>query len=215
MLQEKHKLDVEETGAYVFEDVQASVHHSYNLPAIQKLMPKGTHQLLDAGCGNGYVSNWLSGLGHKVWGSDYSESGVELAQNNFPDLNFFQADLLAGPPKVIPVGGYDGVVTLEVIEHLFDPEKFLENLYSAIKPGGFLLLTTPYHGYVKNLALSLINQWDGHFMVNSAGGHIKFFSPKTLHRMMKEVGFEPIKTVGSGRGPLMWCSMVSLARRPA
>jgi len=153
------KVSVEGTGAYEFQDVEASIHHGYNLPAIEKLMPAGKHKILDAGCGNGYVANWLSEKGHQVWGSDYSESGVEMAQTNFPDLTFFQADLIAGPPKIVPVGGYDGIVTLEVIEHLFDPEKFLANLLTALKPGGFLILTTPYHGYVKNLALSVMNQF--------------------------------------------------------
>lgn len=208
------KVDVEQSGAYQFKDAQPSIHHGYNLPAIEKLMPTGQHKILDAGCGNGYVANWLSQKGHTVWGSDYSESGVGLAQGNYPDLTFFQADLLAGPPKVVPPGGYDGIVTLEVIEHLFDPEKFLANLLAALKPGGFLILTTPYHGYVKNLALSVMNQWDGHFMVSSVGGHIKFFSPRTLHKMMNEQGFEPVKTIGAGRGPLLWCSSVSLARKP-
>lgn len=208
------KVEVEQTGAYNFKDVEPSIHHGYNIPAIEKMLPPGQHKILDAGCGNGYVANWLSQKGHQVWGSDYSESGVELAQNNFPDLTFFQADLLAGPPKIVPLGGYDGIVSLEVIEHLFDPEKFLENLWKAIKPGGFLILTTPYHGYVKNLMLSLVNQWDGHFMVSSVGGHIKFFSPKTINVMLTEQKFVHEKTKGAGRGPLMWCSMVVMARKP-
>lgn len=208
------KVDVEQTGAYTFKDVEPSIHHGYNLPTIEKMLPAGQHRLLDAGCGNGYVANWLSLKGHEVWGSDYSESGVELAQSNFPDLTFFQADLIAGPPKIVPMGGYDGIISLEVIEHLFDPEKFLENLWTAIKPGGFLILTTPYHGYVKNLMLSLVNQWDGHFMVSSVGGHIKFFSPKTLKTMLEQQNFQHEKIKGSGRGPLLWCSMVAMARKP-
>ncbi len=208
------KVNVETSGAYAFENVHPAGHYAYNLPAIRKLLPKGQHKLLDAGCGSGFVSNWLSGLGHKVWGCDYSASGVELAKEHFPDVEYFQADLIAGPPSIMPEGGYDGIVSVEVIEHLYDPEAFLKNLYSAIRPGGFIILTTPYHGYVKNLTLSVINQWDAHFMVNSAGGHIKFFSPATLKSMMEEVGYQELKTIGAGRGPLLWCSMVTIARKP-
>ena len=208
------KVGVEDTGAYQFKDSLASGHHRYNLPVISQLIPEGTHKILDAGCGNGYTTNWMASKGHTVWGSDYSQSGVDLATVNFPELTFFQADLIAGPPKIIPLGDYDGIISIEVIEHLFDPEKFLANLWSAIRPGGFLILTTPCHGYVKNLTLSLANQWDGHFMVNSVGGHIKFFSPKTLKSMLEETGFEYHHTKGSGRGPLLWCSMVTLAHKP-
>ena len=64
-------------------------------------------------------------------------------------------------------------------------EKFLKNLFASIKPGGFLILTTPYHGYLKNMTLSVINQWDAYLMVGSVGGHIKFFSPKTLKIMLE------------------------------
>lgn len=209
------KVSVEDSGAYQFEDIKPSIHHGYNLPTIEKMLPDdGPLNLLDAGCGNGYVANWLAQKGHNVWGSDYSQSGVDLATQNFPDLTFFQADLIAAPPKIVPVGGYDGIISLEVIEHLFDPEAFLENLWSAIKPGGFLILTTPYHGYVKNLVLSLVNQWDGHFMVSSVGGHIKFFSPKTLKTMLESKNYVHEQTKGSGRGPLLWCSMVAMARKP-
>lgn len=208
------KVAVEDSRAYQFEDVQPAIHHGYNLPVISKLIPDGIHKILDAGCGNGYTTNWLTDRGQNVWGCDYSQSGVDMAHKNFPDLTFFQADLIASPPKIVPPGGYDGVISLEVIEHLYDPEKFLQNLWTSIKPGGFLILTTPYHGYVKNMTLSLVNQWDAHFMVSSVGGHIKFFSPRTLKTMLDNTGFVYQKTKGAGRGPLLWCSMVTLARKP-
>ena len=212
-MQSLKKVDVEETGAYAFSDVNHAEHHKYNLPAIASVIPEGQHKILDAGCGSGSVSNWLAGLGHEVWGCDPSASGVKAAKSNFPAPVYFTGDLIAGPPKIIPIGGYDGIVSVEVIEHLFDPEKFLSNLNSALAPGGFIILTTPYHGYLKNLAISLINKWDGHFMVNSVGGHIKFFSPKTLHAMLERTGYEPVKTIGAGRAPLLWCSSVTLARK--
>ena len=208
------KVAVEDSGAYKFKDAQPSIHHGYNLPAISKLIPDGIHKILDAGCGSGYSTNWMAESGHSVWGCDYSQSGVDIAQENFPDLTFFQADLIASTPKIIPLGGYDGIISLEVIEHLFDPEKFLKNLFASIKPGGFLILTTPYHGYLKNMTLSVINQWDAYLMVGSVGGHIKFFSPKTLKIMLENTGFIDQKTKGAGRGPLLWCSMVTLARKP-
>ena len=212
-MQSLEKVAVEDSGAYAFGDVDHAIHHKYNLPAIASIMPAGTHKILDAGCGAGSVSNWLAGQGHQVWGCDPSASGVEVAKSNFSKPIFFAGDLIAGPPKIIPIGGYDGIVSVEVIEHLFDPERFLSNLYTALMPGGFLILTTPYHGYFKNMAISLINKWDGHFMVNSVGGHIKFFSPKTLHAMLERTGYEPVKTIGAGRLPLLWCSSVTLARK--
>lgn len=213
MLQLATKVPVEESGAYKFQDLGIPLHYAYNLPAIKSLLPAGVHKIMDAGCGAGQVSGWLSELGHDVWGCDPSKSGVEIAQNNFPKAKFFVSDLMEGPPKVVPLGGYDGIVNVEVIEHLFDPEKLLKNLHSALKPNGWIILTTPYHGYLKNLTLSLTNSWDKHFMVDSPGAHIKFFSPATLRSMMEDVGFDDIKIIGAGRAPLLWKSMVVFARK--
>ena len=213
MAQVLEKVPTEDSGAYEFQDIGSPGHHSYNLPAIQSMMPAGTHKIMDAGCGAGQVSGWLAKSGHDVWGCDPSNSGVDLAKRNFPDAKFFVSDLMEGPPKVIPVGGYDGIVSVEVVEHLFDPERLLKNLHSAIKADGWIILTTPYHGYLKNLALSLTNGWDEHFMVNSPGGHIKFFSPATLKNMLEDVGFTDIRVKGAGRAPLLWKSMVLFARK--
>ncbi len=208
------KVPVEDSGAYEYSDAHAAGHHAYNLPSIEALIPEGNHKILDAGCGSGSVSGWLSSLGHDVWGCDPSESGVAMASKAHPKAKFFTSDLVAGGPDVVPVGGYDGIVSVEVVEHLYDPDQFLKNLYGAVRPGGFLILTTPYHGYIKNLAISLVNGWDNHFMTNSVGGHIKFYSPKTIARTLRDAGFEVVKTTGSGRLPLLWCSMQVLARKP-
>ncbi|MBI4726237.1 hypothetical protein HY768_03260 [candidate division TA06 bacterium] len=76
------------------------------------------------------------------------------------------------------------------------------------------MLTTPYHGYWKNLAIALFNQWDFHHTVNWQGGHIKFFSPRTLRSLLEEAGFKNIEFKYAGRFPLLWKSMIAIARKP-
>jgi 2-polyprenyl-3-methyl-5-hydroxy-6-metoxy-1,4-benzoquinol methylase len=100
---------------------------------------------------------------------------------------------------------------LEVIEHLFSPQAFLENMRGHLRPAGMMLLSTPYHGYVKNLALSVANAWDRHHTVDWDCGHIKFFSPKTLGTMLLRSGFDLSIVRYSGRLPLMWKSMICLS----
>jgi 2-polyprenyl-3-methyl-5-hydroxy-6-metoxy-1,4-benzoquinol methylase len=204
---------VEATGAYKFGDVGSPGHHAYNLPAIESLLPSRSGAVLDAGCGAGQVTSWLHGLGFEAWGTDPSESGIELASQNFKGPNYFVSDLIAGPPEQGPADGFDGIVSVEVVEHLFDPEAMLENCHKALKPGGWIILTTPYHGYVKNLVLALTNKYDSHWMVDMPGGHIKFFSPKTITDMLHRAGFTDVTWKGAGRGPMMWCSMVVRARK--
>jgi 2-polyprenyl-6-hydroxyphenyl methylase/3-demethylubiquinone-9 3-methyltransferase len=50
-------------------------------------------------------------------------------------------------------------------------------------------------------------------MVHFEGGHIKFFSRKTLYEMLSRHGFGDFKFLGAGRLPLIWMSMIVRATR--
>ncbi len=49
--------------------------------------------------------------------------------------------------------GWDLIVSLEVIEHLFAPRRFVAEMFDLLRPGGVFIVTTAYHGYFKNLAV--------------------------------------------------------------
>lgn len=74
-------------------------------------------------------------------------------------------------------------------------------------------LTTPYHGYLKNLVLSIFNYWDKHHTVDWEGGHIKFFSERTLRQMLMATGFANITFNNAGRLQYLWKSMVCRAQK--
>jgi 2-polyprenyl-6-hydroxyphenyl methylase/3-demethylubiquinone-9 3-methyltransferase len=95
----------------------------------------------------------------------------------------------------------DVILSTEVIEHLYDPRGLLRNAHALLKPGGIIVLTTPYHGYLKNLLLAATGKMDRHFTVLWDHGHIKFWSRKTLSEALVEAGFADIRFVGSGRVP--------------
>jgi SAM-dependent methyltransferase len=70
---------------------------------------------------------------------DLSETAIEIARTRHPGVDFAARDLFAGP---LP-GGQDLVVASEVIEHVEDQPGFVALLVDAVRPGGFVLLTTP------------------------------------------------------------------------
>ena len=100
------------------------------------------------------------------------------------------------------------MIAVEVVEHLYYPKQLFDLSYRLLKSGGHLIVSTPYHGYLKNLAISLVNGWDRHFRVEWDGGHIKFFSKRTLEAMACERGFRNPRFVGAGRIPGLWKSMI-------
>jgi 2-polyprenyl-3-methyl-5-hydroxy-6-metoxy-1,4-benzoquinol methylase len=95
-----------------------------------------------------------------------------------------------------------------VIEHLFDPKQLIRQAKSFLKPGGSIILTTPFHGYWKNLALSLSGKMDPHFTVLWDVGHIKFFSVPTLTKLLRTEGATDIQFRFAGRYPFLWKSML-------
>lgn len=105
------------------------------------------------------------------------------------------------------------MVSTEVIEHLFSPHLLPRFAAGVLKPGGWLVISTPYHGYLKNLALSLVDKWDDHHTPLWHGGHIKFWSRATLSRLLEENGFVVEGFSGVGRLPWLWKSMVLVARK--
>lgn len=103
---------------------------------------------------------------------------------------------------------YPLVVSLEVIEHCIDPHAFAKTFINLIAPGGIGFLSTPYHGYLKNLALAVTGMMDRHFTVLWPGGHVKFFSMKTLGELLRDVGAREICFMRVGRIPVLAKSMV-------
>lgn len=209
---EQNRKPEEGIQLYGWKSCQATPAHSCLLPAIFKLLPQGPRlSILDAGCGNGFVAGKLAELGHQVVGIDLAEDGVAIARAAYPHLRFEVCSVYDDLTRL--VNNVDLVITSEVIEHLFYPQKFLSNVRQVIRPGGHILLTTPYHGYLKNLLISLFGMWDKHHTVDWEGGHIKFFSEGSLSRTLQAAGFADIVFHNAGRVPLIWKSMVCRARK--
>ena len=76
-------------------------------------------------------------------------------------------------------------------------------------------MSTPYHGYFKNLALAIAGKLDGHLTVLWDGGHIKFFTPGSLRVLLRRAGFSDIHFHFAGRLPWLWKSMIAIARKRA
>lgn len=202
--------------SYGWEDAHATSAHAYLLPALLaalKEISSGRRlRILDIGCGNGYIAGCLTEAGHQIVGVDASSDGIEIARRAHPCLVFHARSLYEGLSD-LAIEPFDCVVALEVIEHLYYPRRLLQESHAVLGPRGYLIASTPYHGFLKNLAISLIDGWDRHFAAAWDGGHVKFFSPRTLSAMTKEAGFRNLRIRGVGRMPLLWKSMIMVAEK--
>lgn len=173
--------------------------------------------VLDIGCGNGGVLRVISRTFPEIAtlvGIEPAPSGVETARKLVPKGVFYKTAVDVDPNE-INEGPFDAVLSVEVIEHLHYPADLLRLAKAKLlKPskthdGGRLIITTPYHGYLKNMVLSLLNQWDkGCRSPLWIGGHAKFWTFRTIRTLLEQEGFEIINFIGCGGPPLLWRSMV-------
>ena len=197
---------------YGYNNDQFSTSHIYILPIlIQQLQNGNAKTILDVGCGNGSLTRELLKKGFDVYGIDASETGITLAKTTHPDRFFLMDVTDAELPLPIRVLQFDTIISVEVIEHLYDPRAFIQFCKSILLKNhgnGSLILTTPYHGYFKNLALAVTGKFDAHLTALWDGGHIKFWSKRTLSTLLEEAGFTIEEFRGAGRIVYLWKSMV-------
>lgn len=190
---------------------------AYLLPNVLAILRRiGSKRVLDLGSGNGNLCKRLANLSFDVVGVERDAEGIEKARLVAPEVPFHRYAVEDDPTLLVGCEGtFDTVISTEVIEHLFSPRLLPRYAHAVLKEGGHLIVTTPYHGYVKNLALSLADRWDHHHTVWWEGGHIKFFSRATLTQLLHDNGFDVVDFSGVGRVPWLWKSMVVTARKRA
>lgn len=188
---------------------------NYITPAVLRILAAlKVSRVCDIGSGNGALVGDLRKVGYYAAGVEYDKQGVEIAQKNLPGVNFYNLGVQDDADVVVVAEGdrFDAVVSTEVVEHLFSPHLLPVFAHKIVRRGGHLVISTPYHGYLKNLALSVFNKWDKHHTPLWHGGHIKFWSRQTLTELLEKNGFKVVGFYGAGRLPWLWKSMILVAK---
>jgi len=150
----------------------------------------------------------------QVCGIDASTSGIEIAAKALPQASFYVADAAGTLPAMLGPCSFDAIISTETIEHLLCPRNLVRNAFDLLKPGGALLISTPYNGYLKNVVLSVTGHMDAHFTALWDGGHVKFWSRKAVSAVRLGAGFKDFTFIGAGRLPFLWKSMIIICKKP-
>ncbi len=115
------------------------------------VLDKQKAEIIDVGCGLGYLTYALRKENYNVTGVDISEDAIINAKSKFGDyyrtLDIFNETETSKK--------YDVVILTEVIEHVHNPEVFINQLSKLLKQNGKIIVTTP-----NKLASSLSCVWD-------------------------------------------------------
>ena len=99
-------------------------------------------RVLDVGCGDGALSYLLAKEGAIVSGIDNQEIAIRFAKGKAKGMNI---DFRMGSAYELPWGdsNFDAVVSSDVIEHLQDTTRYLEEIQRVTKVGGAVVISTP------------------------------------------------------------------------
>lgn len=109
---------------------------------------KKTGLILDVGCGRAWVAQELCPKNYEVVSMDISLENTTGALKKYPYDNHtaIVADAFSLP---FIENVFDYIIASEIIEHVADPAAFVQNLVRVLKPGGTLIVTTPYKEKIK------------------------------------------------------------------
>lgn len=183
-----------------------------SLKILSHILKKGA-TFLDAGCGNGMFLQRVKEKFPEVnlRGADYSQAEVREARKQGLDVK--RADF----GKNIPFKSseFDAVYAAELIEHLYDPDLFLEESNRVLKKGGYLIITTPnlcawFNRVLMPLGIQpLFLEPSTKSKLVGAGflkrfkqdpwpvGHIRIFTLAALQDMLFMYGFKPVAVKGA------------------
>ena len=176
-----------------------------------KFLPKEkSAKIGDFGCGNGIILKTIKSINPeaRLIGLDVSETALSEARITLPEAEFYK--ITDGGQLPLKDKIADFVFSSEVLEHIYDVENAFSEIARILKLGGRLLLTTPYHGLLKNILIALFS-FNKHF--NPTGPHIRFFSKRTLFSLLKKNGFEIEKYGFYGRFYPLSHSIYILAKK--
>ncbi|MEZ5937248.1 MAG: bifunctional 2-polyprenyl-6-hydroxyphenol methylase/3-demethylubiquinol 3-O-methyltransferase UbiG [Hyphomonadaceae bacterium] len=115
----------------------------FNLPG-EGRKPLSELRILDVGCGGGLISEPLARLGAQVVGVDAGEANIKAAKVHAETLDV-PVDYRVGAVEGLISGGekpFDVVLSLEVVEHVADPARFLADCAALLRPGGLMIVAT-------------------------------------------------------------------------
>lgn len=132
--------------------------------------------LLEVGCGYGYLLDEARSFFDRRVGTDFSSQAAEIARATGAEV------FVGGIEQVSPDRKFDCIIAIQVIEHVYQPLTFVKQLASHTKAGGYIVLATPDIGGA--LRKTMGRRWPS-FKVPE---HVVYFDFRSLRALMHQAG---------------------------
>ena len=165
-------------------------------PWIAEQIGETPKDVLDLGCGAGFLSNYLAAQGHHVTGIDTTTENLIVAKlhDDTRRVAYQKGDACALP---FPDASFDVVCAMDLLEHVEEPHRLIAEACRVLRPGGQFFFHTFNRNRLSNLIVIKGVEW---FVKNTpADLHVLrlFITPAELTAMLNARGLEVACLVGS------------------
>jgi SAM-dependent methyltransferase len=166
------------------------VRYAREISMLRQACPSGS--VLDVGCSSGgflYHLNQTFPGDYQIYGTDVAADALTYAEQNAIKVmrgNFLEFEGVE----------FDAITFWAVLEHVFEPAKFLATAERLLRPGGICIVLTPN---VRSLATRLLGGKYRYILPQ----HINYFSSETLIKLAASCGFLPVRVSSSHFNPLV------------
>ena len=157
-----------------------------------KKLVKPGQKVLELGCADGSFLKYISDNTKVIpYGLDISSPSVKIAKEK--GVNARTHDLSNKLPY--KNSEFKLVISLEVIEHLYDTDFFMEEIRRVLDKNGYLIISTPNIASLNNRARLLFGKYPKYMDYNGIfGGHIHLYTPDVLQNQLKLHRFKLIES---------------------
>jgi len=167
-------------------------------------------RIIDIGCGGGLLSEPLTRLGADVLGADASERNITVARLH-AEQEGLQIDYRAVTAEALADAGerFDIVVNMEVVEHVADPQDYLDECANLLKAGGLHICST-INRNAKSFAMAIVGaEYVMRWLPKGTHEWSKFITPDELFAFIERAGMEPVDRKGFVFNPISWSWKIS------
>ena len=158
-----------EENNFWFKARNTILHHLF-----EKYIGKNNHkQVLEIGCGNGYVLRALQDLNYHLIGSEIYLDGLKNVRKRLPHIELIQLDARHMPFE----NQLDAIGAFDVIEHIEEDHLVMQQVYKALKPNGYFLITVPQYLWM----------WS---YLDDYAKHKRRYTQKELKNKLQQAGFQ-------------------------
>lgn len=187
--------------------------------------------IMDIGCGDGSLLYQYRNRYSHLIGLEYSVERLRQAEANLAGLKFTGLQGSAENIAQLADNSVDRIITADVIEHIPDVYAASHEMFRVLKPGGWLVINTPNIAFIKKRLVLALGRFPSTSQPNEGlgsdvlfdGGHLHYFTYRSLRLVLERAGFQMVCPIGFGRFGIfhsLWPSLTSggvqwVARKPA